>query len=249
MNRTANPIRPMTLRESLLTGLIIAGLGILCFYWVRPQLELLGLNGYAAYLLSLTVLGLAMLAWSALALLGEGNIRTFASFVERVRLNRLVPKWLAWSAGLGLVMFLSTILFSPIMAEIIGRGILPLPAGIPDYINPLKQTGIAEVKAQLVSQGVIPLIPLVLAVNILSEEIFWRGIILPRQELRHGKLAFWVHGTIWAFTHLFQYWLLAPILLGSLALAYVIQRTRCTWIGIAAHLLNNSLPFILMMFV
>jgi membrane protease YdiL (CAAX protease family) len=146
-------------------------------------------------------------------------------------------------------MLISTVVFSPIISKLISKGIIPLPEDLPDYINPIKQLSISNIKAQLISQGVVLLIPVALILNILSEEIFWRGIILPRQELQHGKNAFWIHGVIWAFTHLFQYWLIIPILIGSVALAYVIQRTKCTWISILAHLLNNGIPFIIMAFI
>lgn len=249
MNTREDAITPIPIWESVLMGMVMAGFGVISFYYLRPQLEKAGLNEYAAYLFSLSGVFVVMLIWSLLALLREGNTITFEHFLRRIRLNRLSAKWWAWSIGLGIIMFLSTVIFSPLLAQLISRGIIPLPQGIPDYINPLKQQSLAEVKAQLVSQGVIPIIPVILVLNILSEEIFWRGIVLPRQELRHGKNAFWIHGAIWAFAHLFQYWLLVPILIGSIALAYVIQRTKCTWIGIIAHALNNGIPFIIMVFI
>lgn len=242
-------VKPMPVWESVLIGAIVAGLGIICFYYIRPELEQAGLSEYAAYLLSLSIVFVVLLIWSLAAFFLEGNPRTFAGFLQRTRLNHLAPRWLAWSVGLGLVMFLSTIIFSPIMAKLISNGFIPLPAGIPDYINPLEQLSISAVKAQLMAQGVLPFIPIVLILNIFGEEIFWRGMVLPRQELRHGRNTFWMHGVIWALTHLFQYWLMIPIIIGSIALAYVVQRTKSTWISIFAHVLNNALPFIIMIFV
>jgi len=239
-------IKSISLWQSILIGLIIAGVAIICFYFLRPLLEEIGLSEYAAYLISLSCGLIVMLIWSILAYLSEDNKRTFKDFLTRTRLDHLNAKWLYWALGLAVVMFLSTVIFSPILSWLISHSIIPLPESIPDYINPLKQLSIVKVKEQLISQGVIPLIPIVLIINIFSEEIFWRGIILPRQELQHGKNAFWIHGIIWAFTHLFQYWLLLPILIGSIALAYVIQRTKCTWISIIAHLLNNGIPFLIM---
>jgi membrane protease YdiL (CAAX protease family) len=249
MGQSENALRPMPIRESVLIGVIIAGLGVICFFFVRPLLEKAGLGEYAAYLFSLSGVFVVMLAWSLLAFLREGNNRTVSRFLQRSRLTHLEANWWAWSIGLGLLMFLVTISFSPVLGRLIASGIIPLPDTIPDYINPLKQQSIAVVKSQLVSQGIIPIIPVILALNILGEEIFWRGIVLPRQELQHGRNTFWIHGVIWALTHVFQYWLLVPILIGSVALAYVIQRTKCTWIGILAHALNNGIPFLIMAFV
>jgi len=246
MEVSNNSIKPISLWKSILIGAIVAGIAMVCFYYLRPFLEKLGLNEYAAYLISLSLGLIVILIWAVLSYLSEENNRTFKDFLIRVRLNRLRPKWFYWALGLAIIMFLSTVIFSPVLSWLISHNIIPLPENVPDYINPTKQLSIAKVKEQLINQGVIPLIPFVLIINILSEEIFWRGIILPRQELQHGKNAFWIHGIIWALTHLFQYWLLLPILIGSIALAYVIQRTKCTWISIIAHLLNNGLPFLIM---
>lgn len=244
--RPNDRFKPMAAGESVLILAVIGLLGLLCFYGLRPYLERLGWNEYTAYLISLSSVFLVMLAWSVLAFLLEGNERTWAAFLSRTRIKRLSPRVVAWSTGLGLVMFASTLIFSPLISGAVSGGVLPIPAGIPDYINPVKQLSIAQVKVQLVAQGVLPLIPIVLLLNILAEEIFWRGMIFPRQELVYGQRTFLVHGLIWAFSHLFQYWLLPPILVSSVALAYVYQRTGNTWTGILAHLLNNALPFVLM---
>lgn len=245
-----NPkIRPMPLWESLLVFILITLLMIFCFYIARPSLESLGLNEYPAYLLSLSIVGIVMLVWTFFALLLEGNLKNWRTFLNRLRLKRINPGVLGWSVGLGLLMFLSTVIFSPLISRLISDGLLPIPDQIPDYINPIKQLSISQIKSQLISQKVVFLIPIVLILNIIGEEFFWRGLIFPRQELRHGKTTFLIHGLIWAFTHLFQYWLIFPILLGSFALSYLIQRTKNTWIGILAHMLNNVLPFIIMIFI
>jgi membrane protease YdiL (CAAX protease family) len=242
-------IRPMPLWESLLYFFLITLLMIFCFYIVRPYFELLGLNEYSAYLISLSIVGIVMLVWTFCALFLEGNLKTWATFSNRIRLKSINLRLLGWSVGLGLLMFLSTVIFSPLISKMISEGFLPIPAQIPDYINPLKQLSIAQIKAQLISQGVVFLIPIVLIFNISGEEFFWRGYIFPRQELQNGKTTFLIHGLIWGFTHLFQYWLILPILVGSFALSYLVQLTKNTWIGILAHMLNNGLPFLIMIFI
>jgi hypothetical protein len=42
---------------------------------------------------------------------------------------------------------------------------------------------------------------------------------------------------------------LPPILVGTVALAYVVQRTRSTWVGVVAHLVNNGLPFLILLLI
>lgn len=242
-------VKPMPVWESLLYFFVITLLMIVCFYVVRPSLEQLGSNEYSAYLLSLSIVGVVMLVWTFIALRCEGNLKNRETFLNRLRLKSLTPGLLGWSIGLGLLMLLSTANISPLISKLISGGFLPIPDRIPDYINPLMQLSISQIKTQLISQGVVFLIPIVLILNIIGEEFFWRGVVFPRQELRHGKSTFLIHGLIWAFTHLFQYWLIFPILIGSIALSYLVQRTKNTWIGILAHLINNALPFIIMLFI
>ncbi len=40
--------------------------------------------------------------------------------------------------------------------------------------------------------------------NIGGEELWWRGYVLPRQELAFGRAAWVVHGICWSAFHLFM---------------------------------------------
>jgi membrane protease YdiL (CAAX protease family) len=81
--------------------------------------------------------------------------------------------------------------------------------------------------------------------NILGEELFWRGYILPRQELAYGKWAWLVHGSLWWMFHFAFGWqlmlILAPLLF---TLPYIVQKRKNTWIGILIHGLINGGGFI-----
>jgi membrane protease YdiL (CAAX protease family) len=244
---TKGGMRPMRWGESAVAFLAITVLGAACFYMLRPGLEQVGWSSYPAYLASLSIVFVAMLAWAAASYLAEGQPRTLKGFLQRCRLGTIRRQVVLWGLGLGVLMFLLTAGFSPLFSRAISAGLLPLPAGIPDYLDPSKQQSLGLLKGQFIAQGVLPWIPIVLILNIAAEELFWRGMIFPRQELVHGKRTYIVHGLIWAFSHLFQYWMLPPILIGSLALAWTVQRTRSTWVSVLAHLVNNGLPFLLML--
>lgn len=246
---TLSGMRPMRARELAVVYLAITLLGGACFYGLRPALERAGWASYSAYLASLSPVFVLMLAWAAMAYAAEGLPWTLKAYRERTRLEQAPLRVLLWGVGLGAFMFLMTAVCSPALAKAVSTGLLPLPAEIPDYLNPAKQQSLALLKEQFVSQGILPWIPIVLILNIAAEELFWRGMIFPRQELHYGRQTFVVHGLIWAFSHLFQYWMLPPILVGSLALAWTVQRTRSTWVGVVAHLVNNGLPFVLMLFL
>jgi membrane protease YdiL (CAAX protease family) len=79
--------------------------------------------------------------------------------------------------------------------------------------------------------------------NIAGEELWWRGYLLPRQELAHGKWAWLVHGVLWAAFHLFfqfTLWDMVRMVPTCCALAFVAQDRKNTWPGVVGHTLGNS---------
>jgi membrane protease YdiL (CAAX protease family) len=75
--------------------------------------------------------------------------------------------------------------------------------------------------------------------NIFGEEFFYRGWMLPRQEVSFEKYAWAVNGTMFCFQHFMQPWNFLAIWPGALFMAFVIQRRQNTWIGIVQHGLMN----------
>ena len=83
--------------------------------------------------------------------------------------------------------------------------------------------------------------------NIFGEDLWWRGYVLPRQELFFGRATWVVHGVFWSLFHLF----IQPTLFDTvrmavtgMALSFVAQRTRNTWPGIIGHSFAN-MPLLL----
>jgi membrane protease YdiL (CAAX protease family) len=82
--------------------------------------------------------------------------------------------------------------------------------------------------------------------NIFGEELWWRGIILPRQALAHGRWTWLVHGVLWTLFHVpFYPWQILALLPTCLALAWVCHRQQNTTPGIVMHWLFNGLPLLL----
>lgn len=86
-------------------------------------------------------------------------------------------------------------------------------------------------------------------VNIIGEEILWRGLVLPRQEAAFGRWAWLVNGAAWLLFHL----PFGPILLLTLApttfiLPYVVQRRQNSWTGVVIHAGLNGPGFIAVAF-
>jgi len=86
---------------------------------------------------------------------------------------------------------------------------------------------------------------MLLLFNVVGEELWWRGIILPRQELTHGRWTWVVHGLLWTAFHAFKWWDLLGLLPVCLLIAFISQRTKNNWPALIAHLLFNGLTLIL----
>ena len=76
--------------------------------------------------------------------------------------------------------------------------------------------------------------------NVLGEELWWRGYILPRQELTHRSKTWIVQGILWAFFHIYKWWEVPAMILPALVVPFMAQRRRSTTPGIAMHYLLNG---------
>lgn len=86
--------------------------------------------------------------------------------------------------------------------------------------------------------------------NIMGEEVLWRGVILPRQEAgRLGGWAWLANGVGWLLFHLafgpVIMLMLAPI---ALILPWMVQRRANSWIGVVIHAGLNGPGFLAMAF-
>lgn len=81
--------------------------------------------------------------------------------------------------------------------------------------------------------------------NIMGEEIIWRGVILPRQELSFGRYAWLIHGLGWSIFHFAFGWQLMLSLLPLMFLqSYIVQKTGNSWVGVLMHGGLNGPAFI-----
>lgn len=81
--------------------------------------------------------------------------------------------------------------------------------------------------------------------NIMGEEILWRGAMLPRQEVALANRAWVANASGWFRFHLAFGWQLLLLLLPILIiLPYVVQRRQNTWLAVLIHAGLNGPGFI-----
>ena len=83
---------------------------------------------------------------------------------------------------------------------------------------------------------------------VVSEELVWRGYVLPRQELVYGKYAWLVNGFLWNVPfHLYTIHSFASDFPLYLILPFLSQNTKNNTVGILIHALLVSLALIILL--
>ncbi len=85
--------------------------------------------------------------------------------------------------------------------------------------------------------------------NIMGEEILWRGVLLPAQEQALGKTAWLLNSCAWAIFHVaFGGVLLLTLLPILVILPYIVQKRQNSWIGVIIHAGLNGPGFVAVAF-
>jgi membrane protease YdiL (CAAX protease family) len=86
----------------------------------------------------------------------------------------------------------------------------------------------------------LPFMAIVLALNILAEDFYFRVWLLPKMAWM-GESAWIVNGLLFAFYHTFQLWILPILLLASLTFAFVVWHSRSVIPSLVLHFILNFL--------
>ena len=196
----------------------------------------------------LSLPGIGLLVASLVAYRLDGYSWNWAEFKDRFRLHAIKGKDWLWIIGIFLICTISDE-----SLQVIGKWLATIPLfAPPDYLpplfNPLKEVHLplteflgASIKG---NWGILALwIPLNLF-SMIGEEFMWRGYILPRQELAHGKWAWVVNGLMWAFLiHACMKWHYIGMLPSMLLTPWLAQRMKNTSASAIVHIGGNAILF------
>jgi membrane protease YdiL (CAAX protease family) len=245
-----NSIKPLPFRKSLLYFGIPALFVLFIVYIVMPLLAERGVPIFWNYLLAFATAPMfALIAASVIGYRREGNIVSWSGLTKRFRFNRMDGKTWLWAIGLTVFMVASVGLLSFTSRWLVSSDLITFPDYWPSELKPVDPGSLTGASVPTEFMGLslagnwwILLVLLVsLVIATFGEEIWWRGYILPRQELVHGNRTWLIHGLLWTAFHIFTPWNLLAILPGSLALSFVAQRLKNTWPAVIAHGLANGL--------
>jgi membrane protease YdiL (CAAX protease family) len=247
-------IKPLSFKLSLLYFGIPAAIAIFIVYVIMPLLARYGLPIFYNYFLVYATLPmLALIVAAIVAYRREGNVMAWPELKSRFRLNKMDGRSWLWAIGLMLFMFLSASLLSFAARWLASFRFFAPPDFWPAELKPTAASGaaITAIPSELMgvplagNWWVLIFMLASLVIATFGEELWWRGIILPRQELAHGNRTWIIHGLLWTAFHSFAPWNLISILPGCLALSFVTQRLKNTWPAVIAHGLANGLLVII----
>lgn len=237
----------------LLLSLLFFGLPAIifffCFNFVMPLLIANGMLPFLAYSLSLGVPLLSLLVLSFIFYKRDGGLFISKNIRERFRMKPISGKdWVVLIVVFAIV-FSLTGAFLFLEQTLLNRGIISVPNYVPSFLNPAGEKTPAEAFMLAFNgnlQGnylALLLLFIFLTVNIVGEELWWRGYILPRQELAFGNKTWIIHGIlIWGF-HFFKWWDVIMLIPVAFALPYLATKLKNTTATIVFHLLFNLFGF------
>jgi membrane protease YdiL (CAAX protease family) len=248
--RILDNLKPMGLGLSLLFFGIPTIWFVICFYIFMPYLDKIGILPFYSYSLSMGFGVFALLIVSLVFYKSEKNPWKWQSFCERFRIKKMILKdWILLIIVFFISLAISMFLFPVFDKIIIEGGILPIPKFVPAWLSPIKNENSEEL-FDIACGGlkgnwnIIIIFIILLVLNVIGEEFWWRGYIFPRQELSFGKRTTIIHSILWAFFHLFKYWDIPGLVILHLPFSYMVYRTKNTVPAILWHFITNAVELI-----
>jgi len=250
---TCNVIKPLGIKGSIILFVIPAAILYTAHYYFAPALiRHTGEPYFVAYLIAWFTTMLMFFIASIIAYLLESHPVKIRMFADRYRLSRMPKQDWIWilivliiQAGIyfGLGFTAKWLAKISIFA--------PHPVFAPEF-GPAG--GSAHIPGELMGMPLLGKWWIVIAylfgwiLNILGEEFWFRGYLLPRQELSFGKFAWLANGVMFGFNHIWQPWNLLMVVPGALIGAYVVQKRKNTWVLLVPHgILNATLLIVIML--
>ena len=224
---------------------------LISIHGVMPLLQHIGLTPFESMVVSYSV----PMAWMLSAALVmyhkvDGYPLTWQAFSQRFRYPRITFKAILQGLGVFAVIMVGYGLLNG-LATVITQSWMPMANHLPALLDPRVELTTAALDNMVGGQisgnwSVIILYFIMFFFNIVGEELWWRGYLLPRQETTHDRYAWVWHGVLWTVFHVHKWWDLLGLLAVCLPIAYVSQRTKNNWPAFIAHALFNGLGWFVM---
>jgi membrane protease YdiL (CAAX protease family) len=147
------------------------------YFFISPMLVVFMPLGVARLMAgSLVMIG--MLIAAVVGFANESHPFPLTNFTQRFHLTRLNMRIWVWAAG-GLIVY--------VLLAVLANTFVLLIYKVIQFTPPIET-------AEPWGFSALPLVLISLIFNIIGEELWWRGYILPRQELQFGETSWIWHG-------------------------------------------------------
>jgi len=238
-NRDEKIIMPISIWKSILIFLFPT-IGIIIAWKIGiPFFKSIGFPKNVAYMVSMTFVLLPLLVASMIGFIKEGNKFSFKGIAIRFRIKPLSKNDFIWL----IIGFLIILVFSGIMqfgieyiCNSFGIKYETIPPELGFRIIPKNEWWIFLIHTFYFLS------------NILGEEFLYRGYILPRQEIKHGRSAWIINGTLWTMTHIGTGLSIVTMIPLLFVVPFIVQKQKNTLVGIILHGLIAGMGFYLTAF-
>jgi membrane protease YdiL (CAAX protease family) len=247
------PLRPISFLVTVVLFAVPAAIVSFSLLVVLPALMRKGFSLFAVFNLTFLPPLALMLIAAFVGMKLEGRSLTWPVIRDRLRLGRLPRHGWWW--------VLALCVFNVVAGIAAGSALRRTPTSLHIYTWPKEFASFMATFGKTGNEFLgIPLpghwwvlfyyLVVMIVFNMFGEELWWRGFILPRQELGQGRWTWVIHGILWDMFHIFYHqtaWTFIAFLPPMLAIAYVCQRLKNTWPGIVSHTVANSaIPIVIL---
>ena len=239
------PIKPLSIPATVLLFAVPSAVFSFSYLALLPFLVRRGFSLFAVFNLAF-VPPLALLLIAALAGLKlERRPVTWRAIRNRFRLGRMSFRAWLWTAGILLLVLAGSAGLNYLFpTSPTSFRLFTWPQEFTHFMQALHSVGKDFLGIPLPGHWWVFLYFVFwpLALNIFGEEFWWRGYILPRQELSQGRWAWLINGFLWDLFHIFYHqtvWSFLALFPATLGIAFVCQKVRSTWPGIVIHAIAN----------
>jgi membrane protease YdiL (CAAX protease family) len=230
MTKTNPSLQPLPFRQAcVLFGIPAIGL-VVVHYLLYPYLKSLNISPNIAFTIQNFIFMGSLILAAYIGIFREGNTASWKDIFARWRIKPMTGQDANWmTVGLFLTFLLQvgvSAIFNPLIEKVMANMGWAISS---DAGYDLDRTSLLSVSLLAIS----------LILNIVGEELWWRGYILPRQELQHGQWAWLIHGTMWALFHISRPWEIPGKLFVAQVIPFIVQRRKNTSISLLMHMLMN----------
>lgn len=164
----------------------------------------------------------------------------------RLLLKKISGKQWLICLGIMIAGIIISYMLTPLVAYFEKIPGLSIPDYMPFWLNPSidsMNTDMGILSPDYPLKGnylVLVIMTITLLLNILAEEIYFRGWLLPKMQ-NFGKWSWVLNGTLFALYHTFQLWLFPVLLPLSLATALTVYLSKSILPAVVTHVVANFL--------